>query len=151
MPLPREIVHNCTIQQPSKPSMPVDMEMVWGLPDCQEVNSKERFWQVSWCKTPVDPRPWVRSIIPLPSWPEIIHPWHHCRQSIHSPKLPDWHPGQAVPQIQGAHINPLQQDIFKSLLLSHRETQNLPTPQSITKSVSTEHFPSLQNTAPHTL
>ena len=43
MPLPQEMRHNCTIQQPGKPSTPVNMEMVQDYLIARKITQKKYF------------------------------------------------------------------------------------------------------------
>ena len=77
MPSPQEILHNCTIQWPGKPSTPVDMEMVWDYLIARKVTQKEIFQQVPQHETPVHPQPWPVCVIPFPSQSVVLHTWQH--------------------------------------------------------------------------
>ena len=117
---------NCTIQKPGKPSVPVDM----GLPDSEEANAKEEFWQVPWHETPVNPLPQPGSDICFPQQTSDSYVPSTIIGTVSTPR-------SYLINAQGKqfhrsreHIHPLQQDLFE---VTNSQLQETPKPTCIPK------------------
>ena len=75
--LPREILHNRTIQCLGRPSMPIDIETVQNHLISKKAVPEAVFQEVTQCKATVSAKPLPGSIFPLPSGPQVICPQHH--------------------------------------------------------------------------
>ena len=110
---------------------------------------KKKFQQVPRCTTPVDPRPWPGSIIPLTADQQSYIP----RTIIDRASTPQSYmingQGKVVPQIQGAHSSTTTGHLqsFHSPAAGKPKTFMHPKPNPISKQKA---LPQPQNTVPHT-